>query len=57
MSEPSAAKLAESSDGDDLEVSCRLHQRLTSSEIGSPGATWKPPCGLCRRTIPAGTPG
>ena len=31
--------------------------RLTSREIGSPGAIWKPPCGFWRSTIPAGTPG
>ena len=31
--------------------------RLTSSEIGSPGAIWKPACGFWRRTMPAGTPG
>ena len=35
-----------------------LHaHRLTSSEIGSPGAIWKPACGLWRRTMPAATPG
>ena len=31
--------------------------RLTSSEIVSPGAIWKPACGDCRRTTPGGTPG
>ena len=30
---------------------------LTSIEIGSPGAIWNPPCGLCRSTMPAATPG
>ena len=33
-----------------------LH-RLTSSEIGSPGAIWNPACGPCRSTTPEGTPG
>jgi hypothetical protein len=31
--------------------------RLTSSEMGSPGAIWNPPGGLWRMTTPAGTPG
>src|SRR6185436_6639249 len=31
--------------------------RLTSSEIGSPGAIWNPACGLWRSTTPAATPG
>src|SRR4029450_11738722 len=31
--------------------------RLTSGEMGSPGAIWNPACGFCRRTMPAGTPG
>src|SRR5262245_6831500 len=31
--------------------------RLTSSEIGSPGAIWNPAWGFWRRTMPAGTPG
>ena len=31
--------------------------RLTSSEIGSPGAIWKPACGFCRSTIPGGDAG
>ena len=31
--------------------------RLTSREIGSPGATRNPAGGWCRRTMPAGTPG
>ena len=53
---PSAAKSAESSDGA-IWSGRPLHQRLTSSEIGSPGAIWNPPCGLWRSTMPAGTPG
>ena len=32
-------------------------QRLTSSEIASPGAIWNPAWGFWRRTTPAGTPG
>ena len=31
--------------------------RLTSREIGSPGAIWNPDCGFWRRTMPGGTPG
>ena len=31
--------------------------RLTSIEIGSPGAIWKPACGFWRSTTPAATPG
>ena len=31
--------------------------RLTSSEIGSPGAIWNPACGLWRMTMPAGNAG
>ena len=31
--------------------------RLTSSEIGSPGAIWNPACGFWRSTMPAGMPG
>src|SRR6185436_1242269 len=35
----------------------RTVQRLTSSEMGSEAATRKPPCGCCRTTVSAGTPG
>ena len=31
--------------------------RLTSSEIGSPGAIWKPACGFCRKDDAGGDAG
>ena len=42
--------------GEDRRRDLHAH-RLTSSEIGSPGAIWKPACGLWRSTMPAATPG
>ena len=56
ISWPSAAKSAESSDAAIITVP-GIRYRLTSSEIGSPGAIWKPACGFCRRTMPGGDAG